>query len=129
MFATLVTFVLIEVSILKNASNFFELSSLSLILAGCLLGFVILLDILSSRWVRKQEIKKQSSWILILPVVFVISGVVLGSYGYKVTNRTDEKIQGMENRINDLETENKNLDMKISVFLNNKTQPIIIYGK
>lgn len=93
-FASIVTFVSIEIQILKTLCDFWNVIGFSIIILACLLTFILILDYIGRGWRNdfKMEIK-QFPWILMIFIILLFAtGFVSTSFSTKEVACKDEAI-------------------------------------
>jgi len=93
-FASIVTFVSIEIQILKTLCDFWNIIGFSIIILACLLTFILILDYIGRGWRNdfKMEIK-QFPWILMIFIILLFAtGFISISFSKKEVACKDEAI-------------------------------------
>lgn len=100
-FASIITFLSVQVQILQNAITFNELVFLSLLTGLILLGFITILQWVTKIWIEKSD----GLAVSFLAFIFVIITVLIGFFGYRSINEKNENAV-IETGANNLNHEN-----------------------
>jgi len=139
-FASLVTFLLIEVQILKNICDFWRLFGFSFFILGGLLTFVFILQYLTKSWIENDNsieigslFRHPKTWRINISVVLALIVIILlFLFGYKIIKEkansefyckekeifetyqksTEEQLELMDQKISNLSTQVDNLKKK-----------------
>lgn len=107
-FASIVTFLSVEIQILKTISSYWSLLGFSIIMLSSLLMFVLILNYLGQMWI-KEEIKSifQDSVFRFLCFLFIV-GLIISGIGYWTTSnehKFEDRIHQIEIKLNLLSDE------------------------
>ena len=82
-FASIITFLSVEVQILQKAISFDQLIFLSLVLFICLLGFILILEWLIKNWIEESVNKIPITLYFFIVLLFIL----IIYFGHKSTNQ------------------------------------------
>lgn len=107
-FASIVTFVSVEIQILKTICDIWNIAGFSLIILASLLMFILLLDYIGRGWRKDPEIKFPLG-ISLFAMIFLATGFLSASFANEQQCRDNSIYQRYENNFIDkqLELEDK----------------------
>lgn len=93
-FASIVTFVSIEIQILKTLCDFWNVVGFSIIILASLLSFILILDYIGRGWRNDFRLElKQFPWILMIFIILLFAtGFISTSFSTKEVSCKDEAI-------------------------------------